>query len=236
MLRSSILALAGLLPVAGCTQDEDQLPVPDMVDPPTVSRPAEPIAPLSEPAAPSPTTANVDQPPVRGLSVRPPSAPNPFPPPPPPPPSPPPSPSIIESVKGTGEDKLQGSSVLVEGANGPRESLFLHLVDTYRNAGSLRDRPICLHQLEADRVKRIARDAESVFGEDRCGWKDGGVILLDTGEPALFVHAAVDCSGHSCSAEGGATYGNLGAEGFGYRLRRTASGWTIRKAGIMWVS
>jgi len=131
---------------------------------------------------------------------------------------------------------MQGPEMIVRNADGPREALFLHLIETYGANDQFGSRPICLLQLEPARVARIAERMDNVHREDGCEWEQGGVIFRSSGEPAMLMHAAVECSGRACSAEGGVTYGNLGAEGHGYRMRRTAEGWAIRKTGIMWIS
>lgn len=155
--------------------------------------------------------------------------------PPNPPPPPPPPPGIIEQVKNS--PPAPGFPfITVAGIADPREALFAHVIAEYRDNAQFTQRTICLTDTEGDLVERLNSRFGRIEPDRSCGWKQGGVILQSRGESALFIHAKADCSGRECAAEGGATYGNLGGEGHGYRMRRKSDGWTIQKSGIMWIS
>ena len=155
--------------------------------------------------------------------------------PPDPPPPPPAPPSIIDQVKDAPPD-LNFPKVTVAGMSDPREAMFAHLIGEYRSNDHHGPKTICLTDAPDALVARLDRRFGRIENDRACGWKDGGVILKASGESALFIHAKVDCSGRECAAEGGATYGNLGGEGNGYRMRRKGDGWTLQKTGLGWIS
>ncbi len=127
-------------------------------------------------------------------------------------------------------------SMLIEGASGPREALFIHTIERFRAQEGFAERPVCLVKAQAGLVANLVGRFANVHEEDACRWEGPGVVLATTGEPAIYVHANIACAGMACEGEGGGTYGNLGAEGYGYRLRRTHEGWIIESLGISWIS
>lgn len=152
-----------------------------------------------------------------------------------PPPPPPPPPSVIHNVKKS--PPARGfPEVTIIGIADAREALFAHVIGEYRKSDHFAGRTICLNDVSDALVARLDSRFGQIQPDRACGWQDGGVILESTGESALYVHAKVDCSGRECAAEGGATYGNLGGEGHGYRMRRKGNGWTLQKTGISWIS
>lgn len=156
--------------------------------------------------------------------------------PPPPPPPPPPAPRIIDQVEQmTGGDN-GFPSVRIRNVADPREALFIHALETYTDPSQYGGRHVCLSDTDAALLERLSKRFKRLHPGEACGWNDGGVVLGENGESALFVHAKVDCSGTQCAAEAGATYGNMGAEGWGYRMRRKGNDWTIQKTGISWIS
>ena len=153
-----------------------------------------------------------------------------------PPPPPPPTPEIMHSQPPEIDGAPDFPTTLVTGYDSPREALFSHVIGIYRKSEHFGSRPICLRDADKAIIGALAGAYGNLHPQSACGWRDGGVVFEATGEPALFVHAAIDCSGKSCAAQGGATYGNLGAESYGYRMRRTREGWTIQQTGIMSIS
>lgn len=118
----------------------------------------------------------------------------------------------------------------------PREALFAHLISEYRKSHFHGSKTFCLTDAGGELIARLDRRFDRIGPDRACGWKEGGVILKSSGESALFLHAKVDCRGSECAAEGGATYGNLGGESSGYRLRRKRNGWTLQKTGLSVIS
>ena len=224
-MRKALAAFTTMLALAACQQEKEYLPVPDITDPPRGE--ASPAPAWNAGEAPPPTgEPPSDAPPSGEIRIEPsPSSP------PPPPPD-----VFLDRVDRAPENGSGKEPTLIAGASGPREALFIHAIARMRAGAPIYQRPICLTRGSPDLVASIARRFEDIHAEDACRWEGPGVVLSSTGEAAMFVHANVRCGGKSCDGEGGATYGNMGAEGYGYRLRRTREGWWIEDLGIMWIS
>ncbi|MEE4538954.1 MAG: hypothetical protein V2J51_10755 [Erythrobacter sp.] len=223
-MRRSLLIGFGFL--IGCSGQEEPLVVPEIVDPPRArASSAPPWNPL-----PSEKPASVAEPRLSD----PPQPPEPhhnggFPPPPPPT-------IFLDQVEAIQDNGPTGTATLIVGADGPREALFIHTIKRFRAQESFAARPICLTQATDTLVSVLAARFDKIHSETACTWEGPGVVLARTGEGAMFVHANIACGDKACNAEGGGTYGNMGAEGYGYRLRLTREGWTIEEAGIQWVA
>lgn len=156
--------------------------------------------------------------------------------PPDPPPPPPAPPSIIESVRDAPDQVAGFPTYRIRGISDAREALFVHVVGIYRDSDHFGTRPICLTDADTATVARVSERYGNVHPDTRCDWQGGGVVFNETGLPALYIHAKVRCGGGTCAGEGGATYGNLGGEGHGYRLKRLDDGWSVEQTGISWIS
>ncbi|MBV7266885.1 hypothetical protein KCG45_11900 [Erythrobacter sp. WH131] len=215
----AVLAIAVMAALTACSNEPETLPVPDLIDPPRAQASSAPGRGL-----PPPKEDADETPPERDIAPLPPI-------PPPPPPE-----VFMDRVDAVPQDAPAGDEVLIENANGPREALFIHVVQKFRSQEQFEQRPICMTQAHSDLVEALSGRFPDIYAEGECHWEGPGVVLTETGEAAIFVHANVACGGKACHAEGGATYGNLGAEGYGYRLRLTPEGWTMAELGIMWIS
>lgn len=149
-----------------------------------------------------------------------------------PPPPPPPGPSLIDMARNP--DAPEGPSFTMPGVADPREALFLLLVREFRERGP--EPPVLCLRASGNLLARLQARYPALRSEDACHWQDGGVVSVDGGKRAMFLHAEVECEGDRCFAEGGATYGNLGAEANAYRLERRGDGWRIQQLGIQIMS
>lgn len=196
------------LALAACSSESEVLPVPDLVEPKMTA--------TDEVVAGEPELQREPQsPPI---------------------PPPPPAPNFFDNVRSRVEHSARGDSKAVSDAQGPREAVFLTVIDRFQAKPTYAPRALCLRNSDSELVALIASKRRNIFPEEACRWDEGGVVADETGEPAMFLHARIECANRDCAAEGGATYGNLGAEGFGFRLTLREEGWAIEELGISWIS
>lgn len=184
------------------------------------------VAPLSMIEPGRPRTYGVDSVPGAGSSAPPP--------PPPPPPRTPPASSLQRTRDPSVEDV--GSPHRIPAVADPREALFAFLIPRYQRSDGHQGKAICLSDTGPELLARLEVRYRGLHPSEACGWREGGVILKKTGEAALFMFAKVDCHRTKCAAEGGATYGNVGGEGIGYRMLHRGDGWSIQETGVGWIS
>ncbi len=152
---------------------------------------------------------------------------------------PPPPPADVDPMMRNVDDNdgLEGFPVeaLIDLAD-PREALLLHMARTFRQKESFENRILCLSDVPSSLVERIGANVEGVREQSACRWEGPGVVSGEPPRPAVLIHAMIDCKERRCDANSGGTYGNVGAESWGFVMRRTAKGWEIRKNGMMAIS
>lgn len=152
------------------------------------------------------------------------------------PPPPPPAPDFLDSVKERGTGSAS-APVEIFGFEDPREALFAHMISGLREGEGYHDRPVCLRDVDDALFSRLSHRFERVYRASACRWQDGGVRLRTDDSPAVFVEARLDCDGESrCLAEGARIFGNMGGEGQGYVMQPVRGGWSIKSAGVSWMS
>jgi hypothetical protein len=153
-----------------------------------------------------------------------------------PPPAPPPPPSFLAKVEK--HPRSSGFPVFyVPDVANPREALFSYVIGKSRQSrNSDRNPTMCLTDANDELVERLNRRFGRIKADRACTWDDGRIVVRSNRESAAFIHAKINCAGVECAAEGGATYGNLGGEGIGYRMRRKGAGWTLQEIGLSWIS